>query len=214
MWGRFTCQLRLTGDSTAWYLTPWLPSSSFASTSSSFLRLRRKFSWLQKDFDSQVTQKTKQNKQKETVSACWDEKDRRRLWWFVPSRQPGDSWAIIALPFRQAHWASQMPRHVPVSTAPFFRLVIWASFVIRRLVISIWIIHSRYCSFTTGQPLFFLSLSYPEHLVLEKDCYARLCYSKPFIIYKWVFRDFAVNRLENADELRHVKKKKRKISGS
>jgi hypothetical protein len=51
MWGRFTCQLSFTGDSTAWYLTPWLPLSSFASTSSSsFWRLRRKFSWLQKGF--------------------------------------------------------------------------------------------------------------------------------------------------------------------
>lgn len=195
MWGRFTCQLSFTGDSTAWYLTPWLPLSSFASTSSSsFWRLRRKFSGLQKGF--RFTSYTFKNG---VCIACWDEKDRRRLWWLVPSRQSaGDSLAIIALPFRQTHWASHMPCHVPVSTAQFFRLVIWASFVIRRLVISICIIHSRYCSFydkTTS----FLSLSFLSRAFgAWKDCYARLCYNKPFIIYKWVFRDFVVNRLENA----------------
>lgn len=120
MWGRFTSQLCFTADFQRYVISNTLITFLWRQLNFFFFvyNVVNYCRSLGNDFDSQT-----QNDAARLLCLCcaclrWRKKEQTAPLVVRSFCQiDGDSWAIIPLSFRQTHWASRIPRNVPVSTA-------------------------------------------------------------------------------------------------
>lgn len=123
MWGRFTSQLCFTADFQRYVISNTLITFLWRQLNFFFFvyNVVNYCRSLGNDFDSQT-----QNDAARLLCLCcaclrWRKKEQTAPLVVRSFCQiDGDSWAIIPLSFRQNHWASHIPRNVPVSTAQMF----------------------------------------------------------------------------------------------